>query len=158
MLTLTADNMTYTGAAYDKAKLENGITLVTNELPGEIIYSGTLADGTVYAQTNSAPTEVGSYKAMVTIGGKTAVAEFQIKPVKEEKPTEKVTEKPTEKVTEKPTEKPTEKATEKVTEKATENINVEGNEQNLHSRRPIRGINTPPARKKVMKLIIKDER
>ena len=70
-LTLTAPDMEYSGSAYDKASVNNAITSVTGASAGSIkYYSG--------SKEISAPTNAGSYTAKVTIGGKTATADFKI--------------------------------------------------------------------------------
>ena len=70
-LTLDAPDMQYSGSAYDKASVTNAITSVTGASAESIkYYSG--------SQEISAPTNAGSYTAKVTIGGKTATADFEI--------------------------------------------------------------------------------
>lgn len=69
--------MTYTGKAYNRASItKNEITNITGAAAGAISYEG--RDGTIYTQSQTAPTNVGKYAAKVTIGGKTAVANFEI--------------------------------------------------------------------------------
>ena len=71
-LTLNAEDMAYTGAAYDKASVLNEITAVTGAEAGSITYwSGS-------TQLEEAPTEIGSYIAKITIGGETAEDAFEI--------------------------------------------------------------------------------
>ena len=70
-LTLDAPDMPYSGSAYNLASLTNAISSVTGASAGSIkYYSG--------SQEISAPTDAGSYTAKVTIGGKTAMADFKI--------------------------------------------------------------------------------
>lgn len=47
---------------------------------GDILYTGT--GSTSYAESSTAPTAAGSYKATVTVGGATASVEYEIEPVK----------------------------------------------------------------------------
>lgn len=76
-LILSAENMEYTGKAYNRASItKNEITNITGAAAGAISYEG--RDGTIYTQSQTAPTNVGKYAAKVTIGGKTAVANFEI--------------------------------------------------------------------------------
>ena len=80
-LILDAQDMIYSGKAYDKASVTNGITDVTGVTAGEIYYEGVAS--TVYEKSTTPPTEVGSYKAIVKLncegGGITASKEFKIK-------------------------------------------------------------------------------
>ncbi len=61
-----------TGQALPRMKLP----IITGAAVGAISYEG--RDGTIYTQSQTAPTNVGKYAAKVTIGGKTAVANFEI--------------------------------------------------------------------------------
>ena len=70
-LTLIAPDMQFTGSAYNKASVTNEISSVTGASAGSIeYYNG--------STKISAPTNVGSYTAKVTIGGKTASVNFNI--------------------------------------------------------------------------------
>ena len=81
-LVVTAEDELYTGNPYSSAKIEDILTEVTGDEEPVIYYEGTLADGTVYEKTTVPPTEVGDYKATVTVNGVTAVDEFKIGEVK----------------------------------------------------------------------------
>ena len=78
-LVLTAGNMPYSGNAYNSATYTNNISAVTGAQPGNLTYQGT--GSTSYAESNTAPTDAGTYQASVTLGGKTAVASFTIEKV-----------------------------------------------------------------------------
>lgn len=79
-LVLYAKDMGYTGSAYNGAIITvNHITYVTGATADSIKYEG--RDGTTYAESDSPPVNVGEYTAKVTIGGRTATANFKIKPV-----------------------------------------------------------------------------
>ena len=75
-LTLTAPNATVSEGAYTRASIENSISAVTKENAGAIYYAG--KDGTTYTKSTTAPTQVGTYEATVTIGGATATSTFRI--------------------------------------------------------------------------------
>ena len=83
--TLTATDATYSGKAYDGASVINNITSVTGASAGSIKYVG--RDGTSYTESTTAPTNAGKYTAKVTIGGKTASADFEITKAKVTTPT-----------------------------------------------------------------------
>ena len=79
-LVLYAKDMGYTGSAYNGARITmNHITSVTGATADSIKYEG--RDGTTYAESDAPPVNVGEYTAKVTIGGRTATANFKIKPV-----------------------------------------------------------------------------
>lgn len=79
-LTLSAPNIAYSGNSYDKASVKDNITSVTGATADPVKYVG--RDGTTYAESTTAPTNVGKYTAKVTIrdGSKsaTATADFEI--------------------------------------------------------------------------------
>ena len=75
-LTLVADNMSYSGNAYDKASFNDGISDITGDIVSEISYIG--RDKTEYTENTIAPTNAGKYTAKISIGGKTATADFEI--------------------------------------------------------------------------------
>ena len=77
-ITITAEDEYYTGNPYSSAELEDKLTNITGDEVPEIYYEGILEDGTVYEKTTVPPTEVGTYKATVTVGGVTAEDEFSI--------------------------------------------------------------------------------
>ena len=70
------ESVPYSGKAYDGASVTNNITSVTGASAGSIKYVG--RDGTTYTESTTAPTNAGKYTAKVTIGGKTASADFEI--------------------------------------------------------------------------------
>ena len=75
-LVLTAGNMPYSGSVYNCATYTNSISAVTGAQPGALTYQGT--GSTNYAQSVNPPTDAGTYRVSVTLGGKTAVASFTI--------------------------------------------------------------------------------
>ena len=75
-LVLTAEDMPYSGSAYNSATYTNNISAVTGAQPGVLTYQGTRS--TIFGPSTSGPTEAGTYQASVTLGGKTAVASFTI--------------------------------------------------------------------------------
>lgn len=76
VLTLTADSTDYSGDSYSGASMTNNITEVTGANAGAVYYKG--IGSTSYAESTTAPTNAGTYKAIVTIVGKTAEKEFTI--------------------------------------------------------------------------------
>ena len=74
-LTLTALGGEYKDAEYF-ATVEENLSDIIKGLSYTVYYEG--INGTDYAATTSAPYEIGEYKAYVTIGEVTAVAEFKI--------------------------------------------------------------------------------
>lgn len=83
-LILSAYDSVYSGKAYDGASVTNNITSVTGATAGSIKYVG--RDGTTYTESTTAPTNAGKYTALVTIGGVTASADFEITKGQAEKP------------------------------------------------------------------------
>lgn len=77
-LTLTATNANYSGSPYTGASVTNNITAVTAAAAGDITYEG--VSPTSYTKSTTAPTNAGTYKATVTIGGATAEQTFTITP------------------------------------------------------------------------------
>ena len=80
-LTVTAENMEYSGAAYDSErliKIDNNITSVTNAVQSAIQYFAVDEDGKKTGNAISTPSAVGIYIADVNIGGATAEAKFEI--------------------------------------------------------------------------------
>lgn len=75
-LALTAPSKTYDGNAYARATVTNNISAVTGAQPGTLTYQGT--GSTSYGPSESAPTDAGTYRASITLGGKTAVCAFTI--------------------------------------------------------------------------------
>ena len=76
-LTLNASDATYTGSAYSGASLLNAWTSEDDmTAPGDIFYEG--INGTSYASSTTAPTDVGTYQASVTVGSVTATKQFSI--------------------------------------------------------------------------------
>lgn len=78
-LTLSASDMTYTGNAYTGASISAegqsawaaaGLTIPTIQYEGDT--------GTTYPLSDTAPTAVGNYKAVISMGGQRAEAAFQI--------------------------------------------------------------------------------
>lgn len=79
-LQLDAQNSPYTGSAYNKASItSNTITGRTGASAGSITYVG--RGSTSYSSSTTAPTNVGTYTARVTIGGATASKDFEITPL-----------------------------------------------------------------------------
>lgn len=74
-LTLTANNMTYSGNPYNQATKTENISTVTG---ASLIIQYIGRDGTVYNESETAPTNVGKYTAIVSVGGATATADFEI--------------------------------------------------------------------------------
>lgn len=74
-LTLTANNMTYSGNPYNQATKTENISTVTG---ASLIIQYIGRDGTVYNESETAPTNVGKYTAKVSIGDVTASADFEI--------------------------------------------------------------------------------
>ncbi|SEF76824.1 Putative Ig domain-containing protein [Butyrivibrio sp. Su6] len=79
-LTLSATDTTYTGSAYTGASLTDttawtgaGLTVPTIEYEGH--------SNTSYTKSETAPTNAGTYTASITVGGKTATADFTITPI-----------------------------------------------------------------------------
>ena len=68
----------YTGAPYTQVTLENGITEVTGEVAGEIVYYKVSANQELGEALTAPPTEAGKYAATITLGGKMAKAPFEI--------------------------------------------------------------------------------
>lgn len=77
-LILNAENAVYTGKAYNEAKVANSITEETDEKASNITYVG--IDDTSYTRTTTPPTDVGKYKASITLSGATATKTFEITP------------------------------------------------------------------------------
>ena len=75
-LTLSASDTTYSNSAYDGASVENNITSITGTSAGTITYVG--RGNTIYSSQTTPPTNAGTYTASITIGGKTATADFTI--------------------------------------------------------------------------------
>ena len=75
-LTLSASDTTYSNSAYDGASVENNITSITGTSAGTITYVG--RGNTSYSSQTTPPTNAGTYTASITIGGKTATADFTI--------------------------------------------------------------------------------
>lgn len=72
VLVLDAPDMAYNGEPYSLASVINGITATTGAEAGSITYwSGD-------TQLDTAPTEIGTYTAKITIGGETAEDTFEI--------------------------------------------------------------------------------
>ena len=72
------NSTTYSGNAFNGASVENNITSVTGETASYIKYKG--RGETSYEESTTAPTDVGTYTAEVTIAGVTATADFMITP------------------------------------------------------------------------------
>lgn len=68
----------YTGESYKQVTLENGITEVTGEVAGEIVYYKVGANQELGEALTAPPTEAGKYVATMTLGGKMAKAPFEI--------------------------------------------------------------------------------
>ena len=75
-LTLTAPDAIANEEPYAGAKTANTITAATKATEGEIHYVG--INGTDYTESTTSPTVAGTYKATVSIDGKTAAKEFRI--------------------------------------------------------------------------------
>ncbi len=90
VLTLTADDMEYTGAAYDSASVENMISETTGDEAGEVMYYQ--VTGGKEVQLPEAPTEPGDYIVTVSIADATAKAAFSITKAPEEIPEEVIEE------------------------------------------------------------------
>ena len=75
-LVLVAEDMVYDEDAYDLASLEIGTAFPGSLTEADIHYCG--SGTTVYADSTTPPTEVGTYRASITYDGKTAVADFAI--------------------------------------------------------------------------------
>ncbi len=76
-LTLNAPDAAYTGSAYSGASLSNAWTAANDmTAPGSIQYEG--VSPTSYAKSTTAPTDVGTYEASVTVGTETATKQFSI--------------------------------------------------------------------------------
>ena len=76
LLTLSAADADYSGEAYTGASIENNITEITGDAASDITYVG--RGETSYEESTTAPTDAGTYTAKVTIGEKTAIADFEI--------------------------------------------------------------------------------
>ncbi len=88
VLTLTADDMEYTGAAYDKVSVENGISEITGDEVGEVMYYQ--VTGGKETKLSVPPTEPGDYIAAVTVADATAKAAFSITKEPETIPEEEI--------------------------------------------------------------------
>lgn len=77
-LTLSASDATYNKSAYTGASVSNEDEFPDKKANSDIQYEGTTAAGASYAKSSTAPTDAGTYKAMVTVYGKTAIKDFNI--------------------------------------------------------------------------------
>lgn len=74
---LDAEDVEYSGSVYNKAQIvKNEITDVTGAAASGITYVG--QEDTEYAESANAPTSAGKYTAKVSVGGVTAVKDFEI--------------------------------------------------------------------------------
>ncbi len=67
-IVINTEDMYYTGSSYDKTDFKDDISATTGDTVSQITYVG--IDGTTYPEDTNPPTEVGSYKAVVTITDK----------------------------------------------------------------------------------------
>ena len=74
---LAAEDVEYSGSVYNKAQIvKNEISDVTGAAASGTTYVG--REGTEYAESANAPTSAGKYTAKVSVGGATAVKDFEI--------------------------------------------------------------------------------
>jgi len=88
VLSLTAEDMEYTGVSYDKASVENGISEITGDEVGEVMYYQ--VTGGKETKLSVPPTEPGDYIAAVTVADATAKAAFSITKEPETIPEEEI--------------------------------------------------------------------
>ena len=76
-LTLNATDVRYSGQAYEGAVVVDNISSLTGQT-ARVTYVG--CDGTTYAESETAPTDAGSYMVKVDVGGAVLTAPFEILP------------------------------------------------------------------------------